>query len=65
MKKSLTLSVLETSVGQPYCDIFNMVAVQTIPVLKVSNIFSWILIIMNMRLKFQSTGHLKPSKYLY
>ena len=43
----------------------NGVAIQRFPVLKVSNIFSWILIIMNMRLKFQSTGHLKPSKYLY
>ena len=43
----------------------NRVPAQRIPILKVVNFFSWIIIIMYMRLKFQSTGHLKPSKYLY
>ena len=43
----------------------NRVSVLTIRVLKVINFFSWIFIIMYRKLKFQSAGHLKPSKYLY
>ena len=41
----------------------NRVPVQRIPILKVANVCSWILIIMYMRLQFWSTGHFKPSRY--